>query len=57
MAERHPPSPMREDGILSLGRLRVKPAMTVRGWGKSFWLKSRVPSHENHTLKNKYLTS
>ena len=29
MAEEHPPSPMREDESLALGRLRVKPAMTV----------------------------
>ncbi len=29
MAEEHPPSPEREDVFLSLGRLRVKPAMTV----------------------------
>ena len=28
MAEEHPPSPKREDDTLSLGRLRVKPAMT-----------------------------
>ena len=31
MAEEHPPSPKREDVFLSLGRLRVKPAMTVKG--------------------------
>ena len=31
MAEEHPPSPEREDILLSLGRLRVKPAMTVLG--------------------------
>ena len=29
MAEEHPPSPMRKDESLALGRLRVKPAMTV----------------------------
>ena len=31
MAEGHPPSPNREDESLSFGRLRVKPAMTVKG--------------------------
>ena len=31
MAEEHPPSPKREDVFLSLGRLRVRPAMTVKG--------------------------
>ena len=30
MAEEHPPSPVREDDTLLLGRLRVKPAMTVK---------------------------
>ena len=30
MAEQHPPSPVREDDNLSLGRLRVKPAMTIQ---------------------------
>ena len=30
MAEAHPPSPVSEDDNLSLGRLRVKPAMTIR---------------------------
>ena len=30
MAEEHPPSPTREDDILSRGSLRVKPAMMVR---------------------------
>ena len=29
MAEEHPPSPVREDNTLLLGRLRVKPAMTA----------------------------
>ena len=31
MAEEHPPSPNHEDESFLLGRLRVKPAMTVRG--------------------------
>ena len=31
MADKDPPSPNREDETLSLGRLRVNPAMTVRG--------------------------
>ena len=31
MTEEHPPSPMREDILFTLGRLWVKPAMTVRG--------------------------
>ena len=30
MAEEHPPSPVHEDDTLLLGRLRVKPAMTVK---------------------------
>ena len=31
MAEEHPPSPKHGDDTLSLGRLRVKPAMRVKG--------------------------
>ena len=31
MADKDPPSPNREDESLSLGRLRVKPAMTFKG--------------------------
>jgi hypothetical protein len=31
MAEKHPPSPFREDDSFSLRGLRVKPAMTVNG--------------------------
>ena len=31
MAEEHPPSPKRKDNTLSLGRLRVKPAMRDYG--------------------------
>ena len=30
MAEEHPPSPKHGDESLTLGRLRVKPAMTVQ---------------------------
>ena len=33
MAEKHPPSPKREDGSSSFRRLRVKPAMTVQSKG------------------------
>ena len=35
MAEEHPPSPKREDDTNVFGRLRVKPAMTVKGRGDS----------------------
>ena len=31
MAEEHPPSPKHEDDSFSVGRLRVKPAMRVKG--------------------------
>ena len=31
MAEEHPPSPKRGDNTHAFGRLRVKPAMTVKG--------------------------
>ena len=31
MADKDPPSPEREDNILSFRRLRVKPAITVKG--------------------------
>ena len=43
MAEGHPPSPNCEDVSLSLGRLRVKPAMRPRGGSLFPFLKSRVP--------------
>ena len=35
MAEEHPPSPVHEDDTLLLGRLRVKPAMTVKAESQS----------------------
>ena len=43
MAEGHPPSPNGEDVSLSLGRLRVKPAMRPRGRSLFPFPKSRVP--------------
>ena len=48
MAEEHPPSPERRDVSLSLGRLRVKPAMTARGDGSEV-LRQKDTTYENNT--------
>ncbi len=37
MADKDPPSPNRENESLSLGRLRVKPAMTVKDAVIDIW--------------------
>ena len=43
MAEEHPPSPDRVNDTLPFGRLRVKPAMRVKGSCECFFVLSAAP--------------
>ena len=55
MAEEHPPSPKRKNVFLLLGRLRVKPAMTVKGESAealrqkdtAYESKTKIPNPDN----------